>query len=161
VPARFQFGLQPLLDWRSRVEEEKQRDFAAARRLLEECDRELERLAAEYAQAAKRLVASASTERTRELRLGDSYLRFIQAAMASERSRRCELQSACDRVRDALVVASRERRVIERLKERRRREFEAAEARWEELEIDESNARGHERAVREGLGRRKAETSPP
>jgi flagellar protein FliJ len=149
-----------MLDWRARVEEEKQRDFAAARRLLEDCDCELERLAAAYARCAKQLVASVHTAGAAELRLGDSYLRCIQAAMADERSRRSELQSACDRARDALVVATRERRVIEKLKERRRREFEMAEARREELEIDESNARRHERALREGLSRRRAESAP-
>ena len=161
MPARFRFSLQPLLDWRARVEEEKQRDFAAARRLLEDCDRELACLADEYARSAKRLVASTCAARTADLRLGDSYLRFMRAAMKGQRSRRHDLQATFDRARDALVTASRERRVIEKLKERRRREFEATEARREELEIDESNARRHERATREGLARRQAETATP
>lgn len=161
MPARFRFSLQPLLDLRTRVEEEKQRDFAASRRLLEDSDCELERLAAVYAQSLKRIVASIRTERSVDVRLGDSYLRFMQAAMSSERSRRRELQGTCDLAREALVAASRGRRVIEKLKERRRREFEASEARREELEIDESNARRHERAMREGLACRQAESAPP
>lgn len=161
MPARFRFSLQPLLEWRTRVEEERQRDFAAARRLLEDCDRELKRLAGAYAHCAKQLVASARAQRAADLRLGDSYLLLLQAAMGSERSRRGELQSACDRAREALLVASRERRVIEKIKERRRQEFEFAQARREELEIDESNARRHERATRAGLTRRRAESLSP
>lgn len=160
MPAKFRFALQPLLKWRARAEEEKQRDFFAARRLLEECDRELQRLAAVYGQCAKQLVASAGTGRAADFRVADSSLLFLQAAMGRERLHRSKLQTTCDRARDALVVASRERRVIEKLKERRLREFEAAEARREELEIDEANARRYERAAFKGAARRQAESAP-
>lgn len=160
MPARFRFTLQPLLDRRARVEEEKQRDFAAAKRLVEDCDGELERLAAAYAHGAKHLVASAQTQGAADRRAGDSWLLFLQAAMRRERARRSDLQATCDGAREALVAASRERRVIEKLKERRRFEFEAAEARREELEIDESNARRHERAMRAGPACRRAESAP-
>ena len=161
MPARFRFGLQPLLDWRARVEEEKQRDFTASRRLLEDCERELEDLSAVYALCARRLAASAGAQRAADLRVGDSWLLCLRSAMEGERSRRGRLQRACDQARNALIAASRERRVIEKLKERRRREFDAAEARREELEIDECNAGRHERAVRAGLACGQAESAPP
>jgi flagellar protein FliJ len=159
--ARFRFSLQPLLDWRARVEEEKQRDFAAARRLHAQSVDELQRLADAYRRCAKQLAAAALTEESTNLRLRDSYLRFLDAAMARERSRRAELSAACDRARDQLVCASRERRAIEKLKERRLRDFEAEEARRQELEIDEQNARSHERRTRERLVVGRAESAAP
>lgn len=158
MPAKFEFSLQPLLDWRRRLEEEKQREFFTAHRLLAGCDRELDRLADAYARCAKRLTASASSARGVELNLGDAFLRAVRTAMTREASRRADLESACTRARDALVAAGRERGVIEKLMERRRREAEAAHARRAELELDEANARRHERALREGLVRRRAES---
>jgi flagellar biosynthesis chaperone FliJ len=56
-----------------------------------------------------------------------------------------ELNLACKRARDDLVAASRERRVVEKLKERRLRAFLAEEARRDELELDEANARCREK----------------
>ncbi len=67
--------------------------------------------------------------------------------------RSCAASPSCKATWNAkrhdLVAAARERKVIEHLRERRRRAFEAEEARQEELELDESNARCRERAARD------------
>jgi flagellar biosynthesis chaperone FliJ len=55
---------------------------------------------------------------------------------------------ALDRAAQELRNANRERRVVEKLKARRLREFERAEARREELELQETNARSYERMAR-------------
>jgi flagellar FliJ protein len=161
MPATFRFSLEPLLDWRARIEEEKQRDFAACRRLLAECARELERLTGVHRECARQLAASVRANRVADLRLRDAHLRCLEAANAKERVRRTELQAACDRARAELIAASGERRVVEKLKERRRREFEAEALRRDEIELDESNARRHERAVRERLARRRVRKCGP
>jgi flagellar protein FliJ len=153
----FRFSLQPLLDWRTRVEEEKQRDFAACRRLVVESADELARLLATRRSCANLLVASARSARGAELRLRDAHLRCLESAIVKERRRGAELHAACDRARERLMTASRERRIIEKLKERRVSALEAENARREELELDESNARRQERAARERLVRRQAE----
>ncbi len=70
------------------------------------------------------------------MRLRDEYLR-----------RANELEAAVAAARDAFVDASRERRVIETIKERLRRAFDAEAARREELELDDANARRRERAL--------------
>ncbi len=160
MPAKFEFHLQPLLDWRERLAEEKQRDFAACRRALDDCDGELARLAELRRKCAGQL-AAAATGRAADLRLRDRHLRFLDAALAEQRRRRSELQSACEHARSELLSADRERRVLERLKARRRLTFEAQEARREELELDESNARSHDRALRERQVRHRAESAAP
>jgi flagellar protein FliJ len=160
MPAKFKFYLQPLLDWRKRVADEKQREFASCRRALDDCSDELERLAGLGRRCAEQL-AAAATGCAADLRLRDAHLRSVDAALARQRRRLCELQTACELARDELVAASRDRRVLERLSERRRQAFEAQEARRDELELDESNARSHDRDLRERPTRRRAESAAP
>lgn len=141
MPARFDFRLAPLLDHRKRVEEAKQREFAACRRALDECRREIERLGGQRRRSMEQLGSSAGTHSAAELRLRDAHLRRVTLAISDERRRQGELSAVYERARDELIAASRERGVVEKLKERRLRAFEAEAARCEELELDEANAR--------------------
>jgi flagellar protein FliJ len=145
MPARFDFRLAPLLDHRKRVEEEKQREFAACRCSVDECRREIERLGGQRRRAMQQLAGSAGTQSAAELRLRDAHLRRVELAISGERLRQGEVCAIYERTRDELIVASRERRVVEKLKERRLRAFEAEAARYEELELDEANARRREK----------------
>ncbi len=145
MPARFDFRLAPLLDHRKRVEEEKQREFAACRRAVDECRREVERLGGQRRRSIEQLAGSARTQSAAELRLRDAHLRRVELAISDERRRQGELCVASERARDELIAASRERRVVEKLRERRLRAFEAEAARCEELELDEANARRREK----------------
>lgn len=157
MPARFEFRFQPLLDRRKCVEEEKQRKFAACWRAVEECRRELARLGDAHRRVARQLVETALRRPMADVRLREAYLRSVEAAVHDVRRRRGEAQTAWERAREELVSASRERRVIEKLKERRREAFEAERARREELELDESNARCYDRSVWKRLAARGAE----
>lgn len=145
MPVRFDFRLWPLLDHRKRVEEEKQRAFAACRRAVDECRREIERLGGQRRSAMEQLAHSARAQSAAELRLRDAHLRRVELAINHERLRRSELKVAYERARDELIAAGRERRVVEKLKERRLRAFEAEATRYEERELDEANARRREK----------------
>lgn len=144
---KFVFRLQPLLDWRRRAENEGRRDLAASLRDVERCDAELDALEAGRGRAIE----------TGDLRLRDAYLRHLDAEGAALGSRRAELEAACDRARDAVHAARRATGVLEKLEERRRSAFLAEEARRDELELDEGNARRHERAAAERVARAAAE----
>ena len=128
MPGKFRFGLQPLLDRRRHVEEEKRREYAARRREVDETLRENENL-----RAALRAVVEESP------RVSD--LAYIDAAIVAQQRRGAELEAALEHARNALILACRDRRAIEKLLERRRRAYEAERAHREELEIDEANAR--------------------
>lgn len=156
MPGKFEFRLQPLLDRRQRLEEEKQRRFAACRRAADECAGELERLGHAWQQGLRQLVESARLGPAADLRLRDGHLGALEAALVDERLRRSDLEAACERAREELIFANRSRRVIQKLKERRARAFEAEETRREELELDEANARRHERDARKRLVSRPA-----
>ncbi len=135
---RFVFRLQPLLDWRRRAENERRRDLAACLRDVARCDAELDALEWARGQAIE----------TADLRLRDAYLRHLDAEGAALGSRRAALEAARDRARDAAQVARRATGVLEKLEQRRRSAFRAEEARWDELELDEGNARRHEANAR-------------
>ena len=151
MPGKFAFRLQPLLEQRKRVEQEKQRDFAATRRIRDEGRRELERLADARRWFMQQLAASARAHPPAALRLRDAHLRSIESALDRQRGRLEELEAAYDRAREALLSASRERRVIEKLKERRQRDFEAEQTRREALELDDANACRYSGAPRKRL----------
>jgi len=159
MPTKFDFRLQPLLDFRKRVEAEKRREFEACRRAADECVAEIGRLDLRCRHWGDAIAASVSGRPASELRLHDAHLRLLEGAIARERRRLAELESSCAEAQDKLVAASRERRVIERLKERRLCAFVREEARGEELAIDEANARAHERRLRERRQVRRAESA--
>lgn len=128
MASKFHFGLQPLLDLRKRIEETKQQAFAARRRELDERLREMERLNAAFAPAARGLGSPL-------------LLSYLDDAIRAQRSRIAKLESPLEVAREELIAASRERRVIEKLLERRRGEFEAKRAREDEQELEEANRR--------------------
>jgi flagellar FliJ protein len=139
--ARFVFRLQPVLDERRRKEEEKQLEFARAKAARDEHSRELDRLAGALRARGRALHECAMTGSAANLRLYDAHLRYLERAIDS--GERCHVDStaALDRAAAELLEANRERRLIEKLKERRLHEFEREEARRDELELDEANAR--------------------
>lgn len=149
MAAKFRFALQALLDARQRAEDEKMQELANRRRALDAAAAELERVAGAYDRCMRELAASAGSCAALDLRVRDAYLRRLGAAFAQESRRRDELLAAWESARDATIAARRAKRTLERLKERRRRAFEAEEARREELELDESNARAYDRARRD------------
>jgi flagellar FliJ protein len=126
MAARFHFGLQPLLDRRKRIEETKQQAYAARRRELDKHADQMERLNAALASAATGSGPAAP-------------LAYLDGAIRAQRRRIAELEAPLEDARQELIAASRDRRVIEKLLERRRRAFEALRARREERELDDAN----------------------
>ncbi len=157
MPPKFEFRLAPLLDRRKIVEEEKQGNFAACRRAVDECARELARLGDSRHRSLKQLVETALKCPTPDLLLRHAHLRGVEVAIDDARLRHREAVAGLKRARQELISASRERRLIERLKEHRKRAFEAGQARREERELDESNARCYDRSVSKRLATRRAE----
>ena len=128
MAARFRFALQPLLDRRTRVEREKRHRLMLLRREWQDAVRDGERLAAAFGERAVRTSDAGS-------------LALFDDAIAARRLRTARAQSALQAARRDMIAARRDRRVIERLREVRARAFEEEEARREERELQEANAR--------------------
>jgi flagellar protein FliJ len=144
----FVFRLQMLLDERTRLERTKQHAFALAAQVLEKNSRELERLARALRAGGIALHQSALSGSTSHLRAHDAHLRFLERIVESYEARNLESALALDRAAQELLRANRERRLVEKLKERRRRAFEQEEARRDELELQDANAQRRERTAR-------------
>ncbi len=124
----FHFRLQALLERRRWVEEEKRQRCAQRRGERDEALRAGDRLSSALSRRAMRTSDAGS-------------LAILEAGIAAQQRRAVEAQVSLATARDELIVASRERRVIEKLRERRRRAYEYEEARRDELEIEEANSR--------------------
>ncbi len=124
--ARFVFALAPLLDRRARIEEQCKQILALRQRAYDDAVRELGRLGRELAAGPY---------------ADPALLRFLSRAIETQTGILAERRAAIECARQDLIVARRERRVLEKLEQRRRRAFDAAESRLEELELEEANAR--------------------
>jgi flagellar protein FliJ len=142
---RFVFALQPLLDARRRTEEEKQRAFVRAKAARDENVRDLGRIAGALRLGGRALHECAITGSTSSLRVYDAHLRYLEQTLQSRERSNAESAPAFDRAASELCAANRERRLIEKLKERRLQEFEREEARRDERELDEANARSFDK----------------
>jgi flagellar biosynthesis chaperone FliJ len=130
----FRFALQPLLDRRKRIEQQKQLLCALRWRELQESMREVDRLS-----GSLRAYATGRTW------VNAGHCSWIDAAIQAQQCRALHLQTSLAGAQRELIAASRELWVIEKLRERRHHAYEAEEARREELELDEANARKRQR----------------
>ena len=142
---RFSFPLQPVLDHRKRIEDEKQLVVAQRKRALDEAERELTRLNDEFRLHAAMLRDKHKKLETRELQSIYAHLQFLDRCIVAQIRIVAERRVALDRARAELLEASKEKKVVEKLKERRRETFVLEEQRVEQKELDDGNARRHGR----------------
>jgi flagellar protein FliJ len=142
---KFRFALQPVLDQRQRLEDLKQQIVAQKRRALDEAEAELKRLNDEFRENADRLREKHRELDTEELRLTYAHLQFLDRCIVAQIKIVAERRVALDRARGELLEASKERKAVEKLKERRRSAHEAEATRVEQNELDDGNARRYGR----------------
>jgi flagellar export protein FliJ len=137
--ARFAFPLEALLAQRRRAEEECRHRVASALRAVEAACVPQRRLGNLF-----RSQASALSNGTL---LGGTALRvhgaFLELAMEWERradAGAAQKRAQLGRERSALHAATRERRILERLRERRFAVYTERERRAEQRELDDANA---------------------
>jgi flagellar FliJ protein len=142
---RFTFALQPVLDHRKRIEDEKQLVVAVRKRALDEAERELARLNDEFRKHSTMLREGHKKLETRDLQCIYAHLQFIDRCIVAQIRIVAERRVALDRARNELLEASKEKKVVEKLKERRRQTYVLEEQRVDQKELDDSNARRHGR----------------
>lgn len=148
---KFVFSLQPVLEQRQRIEDEKQQIVAQRRRACDEAEAELKRLNDEFRESTERLRASHAELEAEDLRLHYAHLQFLDRTIVAQIQIVAERRVALDRARNDLLAASKERKVVEKLKSRRKDAHVAEEARIEQNELDDGNARRHARASAGGI----------
>ncbi|MGD0966789.1 MAG: flagellar export protein FliJ [Candidatus Aquilonibacter sp.] len=143
---RFAFPLQPVLEHRKRIEDQKQLVVATRKRALDDAERELERLNEEFLKHSTMLRQGHTQFDTRELQSIYAHLQFLDRCIIAQIRIVAERRVALDRARNELLAASKEKKVVEKLKERRREAHALEEQRMEQKELDDGNARRYGRA---------------
>jgi flagellar FliJ protein len=152
VRKKFSFTLQPVLDHRKRIEDQKQQTLAARQRAWDEARRELDRLNDEFRTNSRELRERHREFDVEELRLRYAHLQFLDRSIDAQIKVLAERQVALDRARKDLIAASKNRKVVDKLKDRRKLAYTAEELRIEQIELDDGNARMEGRLQRHAGG---------
>lgn len=134
----FRFPLEPVLSYRRQVEEARKRDFAQAHRAVIEHQQALQRLYAEESTAQADLRTMAATQlNIQDVLAQRRYLTAIARRITQGREQLQKRMQEQTLARAAYLQASRDRRVLERLRERRWEEYRVLVRRDEQKEMDE------------------------
>jgi flagellar protein FliJ len=147
---KFAFRLQPVLDHRQRIEDEKKQTVALRRKACDEAQAELDRLNAEFREQSA-LVRTRHHEFDAEtLRAHYGHLHFLDRVIDAQIRILAERRAALERAQQDLMAAQKDRKVVDKLKDRRKAAYVAEEMRIEQGELEDANARAYGRAQRIG-----------
>jgi flagellar FliJ protein len=144
---KFTFSLQTALDLRSREEDASRQQLAEARRVAEALARQLHALEArhELVVAMLRGAPSDGAGTSQDLCVdhlanGQEYLRKLRVQMRALRAQLVAAEEVCELRRVELLDASRSKKTLERLAEKRELEHDREELANEQRELDEMAA---------------------
>lgn len=141
----FVFSLLSVLRHRERIEEQKRLLLAARQRDLGAAQDHLANLDAQFKQYSIRLRGGHKDFSSEDLRAHYAHLEYLDRAMIMQHGIVSQCRLAVDRARADLMEASKERKAIDKLKERRLQEHQTLEASVEQKELDDSNNRRYVR----------------
>jgi flagellar FliJ protein len=146
--SRFRFRLQPVLDVRERIQDERQRELALKRRELEEAETVLTALDTDRHEKREALTRDHRSFGADDLRATYAYLAYLDRAIEDQAVRIAACNDEVVRAQTQLVAANTDRKVLETLRTRRHEAFTADAALVEQRELDDQNARRYGRAQR-------------
>ncbi len=145
--ARFSFRLDPVLAHRRRLEEEQQLVFAAAMQRVYDAEWLRNDYAARRDAMRGRIQHEHATMSVDELRAAYAHCEYLDRAIATQDRVVSEARRLADGERSALLEKSKDTKILETLRERRRNAFDLEAASIEQREMDEINARRFDRAT--------------
>ena len=147
---RFRFNLQPALDLRRRIEEERQMEVARVLRILNDARSELWRLQAEFRRYSDVLRSDHRALQADDLRMHYAHLEYLDRAITRQESTVQRSRVDHERARLRLVDAAKDKKVLEKLKERRFAAHVLNDFAIEQKELDDTNARRWSRSLAAG-----------
>jgi flagellar FliJ protein len=145
--ARFTFRLDPVLAHRRRLEDEQQIVFAAAMQRVYDAEWLLNDYVARRDAMRGRIQHEHATMSVDELRAAYAHCEYLDRALATQERVVAEARKLADGERAVLLEKTREKKILETLREQRRVAFNLESASTEQREIDEINARRFDRAT--------------
>ena len=144
---KFRFALQPVLAQRERVENDLKAALAARQRELDAAQAELDGFNARFRAHSEMLRGEHRTLAAEDLRLHYAHVAFLDRAIDAQLGVVAARRAEVDRARAAVLEASKDRKAVEKLKERRRDAHAEEERRVEQNDLDDANARRHSRTT--------------
>jgi len=134
----FRFKLDPLLNFRRRQEEEKQRDLAVATREFMKVNSELEEFAEQRKQAAIALNEKGrQSEDVGVLRLYEDFIRGRDYDIVNKKAEVQNARNTVTKRQEELLEYVKRRRSLEAYRERREAAYRKEETRKERIFMDE------------------------
>ena len=143
---RFVFALEPVLEHRKRIEEERQQELAIAQHALNEATAALLALHDRFRKHSNSLREDHKSFDVETLRLHYAHLEFLDRAITEQEAVVAQRKNEHEAARRVLLVAAKEKKALEKLKDRRREAHVLAENLIEQRELDDSNARRFSRS---------------
>jgi flagellar FliJ protein len=148
---KFKFALQPVLGHRERIEQDKQQTLGKRQAELRAAEDELERLNGNFKRFSIVLREDHAQLSTEELRWHYAHLEYLDRCITMQYGVISQRRSAVDRARLDLVEASKDRKVMEKLKIKRFEQHRALQAAFEQRELDDANNRRQNHNAGRGL----------
>lgn len=135
---RFEFKLQPLLNFRGYLERVAQENTARANRDVHDCEQHITQLKQSYDQEADTIEARVKKGvSASEFRQHQEYLGAVETLIADERSRKIQLQTI---LREKLLELNKKRvdkKVMELYRDKLKTEYHQEVMKIEQKELDE------------------------
>jgi flagellar FliJ protein len=148
----FRFNLQPLLNFRAGKETMAQREFARGVAFLRQQEALLEQtyqhLSAQYGEWNRSRMEFTDIA---DFRMFNHYLGKLEQEIKAQLVRIRQQEAAVDQLRQTLIAATQDKKVMERLKERKNQEFTVEVNRIEQRFLDELAGRAAVTAQAAGM----------
>jgi flagellar export protein FliJ len=142
----FRFRLDPVLGHRERVERERAGEHAQTLQDQLAAERARDDLMRRRDESRTTLTRDHAKLDADTLRATYVHLDYLDRAIVASQQRVDACAAATERARQRLIAAAKDRKVLETLKQRRREAHDLETALADQRELDDLNARLHERA---------------
>jgi flagellar protein FliJ len=135
---KFKFRLEPLLRYRSFLEDQAKLEVARVRHEVLECEQKITRMQDDYKAAFLNMNSEAGTgiDAGRYSRFS-SYLIAIEQQVENEEFRKMELEQVLYQKQEVLTKKTIDRKAMENLKERRKKEYYSEMMKAEQKDTDD------------------------
>lgn len=137
---RFRFSLESVLKHRARVEEIAQREFAEAQAKVDECLCQIETMYKrmdEVREDIAKAQGQGSAEKIEEVREMETFIVGQKIRVERMRLEARALLQVAEEKQDALILAAQEKKILQRLKEKRQQEYRERMNMIEAKELDD------------------------
>ena len=136
---KFKFSYQQLLEYRKRLEELAQRDYLLSRKNVDDSESELEAMYQQIDDSRKRAqsLEAKGGKQAPSLVLIDDFINNHKIRIELQRKKIRELHQIAEEKQQVLVIAAKEYKILEKLKERRLLEHKEILKKREMKSVDE------------------------